>query len=340
MRFIALGQALIEHDLRANPYPGFRPLVERLKRANVCFSNFEGAIKPRANAMPTRDGIFFHGATQDALDCLKEFSINLLSLSNNHSFDWGVEGIRATINAARARGFVTAGTGAILADAAAPAILETPNGRVALVAFASKVTDASLATETQPGVNHLCLNDARQPDPNDAQRILDSIRRPAQHAELIIAYHHDHYWESDQQATPAWKQIWARECIDAGAHAYISHGIPMLHGIEIYKQRPIFYGLGNFIFHTKTPVGKYEPRVWESVIADCTFERGKIVRAQLVALALNESGEPGEKFFETRGRPSIAERAQARSIIERLQKLSEPFGTQIEFRSDCAEIVF
>jgi len=227
MRFIALGQSLIEHDLRAHPYPGFRPLVERLKRADVCFSNFEGAIKPRADATPMRDGIFFHGATENALDCLKEFSINLLSLSNNHSFDWGADGILETIDTARARGFITAGTGAIITDAAAPAILETPNGNVALVAFASKVSDASLATESRPGVNHLCLNEARQPDPKDAQRILDSIQRAAQNADLVVAYHHDHYWEADQQQTPTWKHTWARRCIDAGAHAYISHGIPM-----------------------------------------------------------------------------------------------------------------
>ena len=338
IRFIALGQALIEHDLRKHPYPGFRPLVERLKRADVCFSNFEGSIKPRADATPTREGTFFHGTTPDALACLTEFSINLLSLSNNHSFDWGAEGILATRDAAQASGFTTAGTGAILADATAPALLKTPNGKIALVAFASKIPDASRATEARPGVSHLCLNDFRQPDPKDAQRILDSIQRAARDADLVIAYHHDHYWEADQQATPRWKQAWARECIDAGAHTYISHGIPMLHGIEIYKAHPIFYGLGNFIFHTKTPVGKYEPRVWESVIADCTFAHGKIVGAELVAVALNEAGEPGEEFFETRGRPSIADGPQARGIIERLQRISAPYGTLLVTQNDFAQI--
>jgi poly-gamma-glutamate synthesis protein (capsule biosynthesis protein) len=337
IRLLALGQSLIEHDLRENSYPGLVPLCERLKHADICFSNFEGALAGK-NSTPTRQGEFFHGTQPNVLDCLKEFSINLLSLANNHAFDWGADGIRATIAQVHQRGFVCAGTGSSITEANTPAFLKTTQGTIALVAFASKIPDGSAATETQPGVNCLLLTENRELKRDDAQRILESIQHASDNADLVIAYHHDHYWETNRQDTPRWKMDWARECIDAGATAYISHGVPLIHGIEIYKHRPIFYGLGNFIFHTRTPIGKYESPVWESVIADCVFRNHEIIELRLQAITLNESGDAGENFFRTRGRPTLATGSQSQLILERLAKLSASFGTRLKIDSEHATI--
>ena len=60
----------------------------------------------------------------------------------------------------------------------------------------------------------------------------------------------------------AWQEHWARASIDAGATVYVAHGSPEHKGVEIYKGRPVFYGLGNFIFHSRQPVGHYEKDVW------------------------------------------------------------------------------
>lgn len=331
LRLLALGQSLIEHDLRARPYPGFAQLRERLSHAEMVLSNFEGAIVRDAHAAPTREGVFFHGAPPSVLDCLRDLHINILPLCNNHSFDLGESGIVAAIEEARARGLVCAGTGTHLDEASAPACFDSPQGKIALVAFASKIPDASLAH-----VNHLRLDADGVLDASDTRRILGAIERAARGADFVIAYQHDHYWEVNRQDTPRWKMAWARACIDAGANLFYSHGVPLLHGIEIYKQRPIFYGLGNFIFHTKTPVGKYESVTWQSVLADCAFRDGNLVEMKLQAIALNESGDAGEDFFRTRGRPRFADASQARQIFERMQELSAPFGTRMTMQSDYA----
>ena len=338
IRLIALGQSLIEHDLRRHPYPSFRSLCERLRRADVCFSNLEVAIQGRNATAPTRKEVYFHGASPEVLDCLKAMSINLLSLSNNHSFDLSADGILTTIEETRGRGFGHAGTGVNIAAAAAPGYIKSSEGTLALVAFASKVPEGSLATESRPGVNHLCLNESGTLDQKDARRILASIELAARKAALVLVYQHDHYWEPNWHETPRWKRTWARECIDAGANAYISHGVPLLHGIEVYKQRPIFYGLGNFVFHTRTPVGNYEPAVWESVLGDCLFSNAKLVSLRLEPLVLNESGDKGENFFETRGRPTLASGQQAQAILERLRRLSDQFGTTIAINSGFAAV--
>ena len=154
----------------------------------------------------------------------------------------------------------------------------------------------------------------------------------------MIAYHHDHYWEPDWHDTPRWKQDWAHACVDAGANMYVSHGVPLLHGIEIYKQRPIFYGLGSFIFHTRTKLGHYEPSVWESVIAQCQFRNGTLTALRLDPVALNEAGDEGADFLATRGRPRLATGEQARAVMERLRSISTPYGTVLEIGAGYAEI--
>jgi poly-gamma-glutamate capsule biosynthesis protein CapA/YwtB (metallophosphatase superfamily) len=338
LRVNVLGQSLIEHDLRKHPYPGFAALRERLQGADIVFSELETTIQAGEGAAPTRKGVFFHGSEPDVLDCLRELSINVLALSNNHSFDLGPAGIRAAIEETRRRGFTHAGTGANIAAATAPGYGQFGGSTLGLLAFASKVPDGSFAEDDKAGVNHLCLTDGGALDEADRQRIMTAIKAAAQRAQFVIAYHHDHYWEPDWHDTPRWKQLWARACIDAGAHAYVSHGVPLLHGIEIYRGRPIFYSLGSVIFHTHTKVGHYEPAVWETALAQCGFEDGRLTSLRLEPIALNESGEEGANFLATRGRPTFATGAQARAILERLRKISQPFGTELAIGSGYGEI--
>ena len=52
--------------------------------------------------------------------------------------------------------------------------------------------------------------------------------------------------------TPPWQRDLAHQAVDAGAGIFVSHGPPLLHGIEIYRGKPIFYGLGGFFFQTIT----------------------------------------------------------------------------------------
>ena len=139
--------------------------------------------------------------------------------------------------------------------------------------------------------------------------------------------------------TPGWKQGWARACIDNGAHLFVSHGAPLLHGIEIYRGRPIFYDLGGLVFHTVTKPGHYPPEVWESVIAETTFERGTFTGLTLRPIVMNELGQEGETFFKTRGMPEPAATAKAREILARLAKLSATYDTRLVIDGDAGSIV-
>jgi poly-gamma-glutamate synthesis protein (capsule biosynthesis protein) len=155
---------------------------------------------------------------------------------------------------------------------------------------------------------------------------------------MVIAYNHNHYWEETITDTPDWQKKLARRCIDAGAHIFVSHGAPLLQGIEVYQGRPIFYDLGNFIYQSPDAVNPYGPETWRSVIAECRFDANGLQRATLTPITLNPEGLGGAKDFETKGRPDIATGPQAQSILEHLGDMCAPLGTRLRIEGGIGRL--
>jgi poly-gamma-glutamate capsule biosynthesis protein CapA/YwtB (metallophosphatase superfamily) len=365
------GQSMVRSDLRSTA-PKAVPAITGLLKGDVVFTNLEATV-----ALPGQTASEGRGflTPPEALDALKSWGVNLLSLSNNHAFDLGTTGIQNTIREAERRQITHAGIGLTLAEAAAPAYLRTPKGTVALVSSASGLVIAGgMAAADRPGVNELRIragdrhNDGRSdlpgaaantPHPEDAERILQSIRTARQRADLVIVYQHNHVFGNrsfntiftegmaERLAPNPWLKTWVRAEIDAGADVVVMHGAPLLHGVEFYRGRPIFYDLGNFIYNVP-PVLTYihEPINFESAVAYLEYDGRDLRSISIRPIVLNVLGEGqpdlGERaanqFLFTRGLPSPAEGARAGYILERLASLSEPFGTRVEIRGDTAEI--
>ena len=329
LRITLTGQALMTYSLCAEPYPGFDEVLRELQRGDVVFTDLEAAIKTPASGLPTRDTGFLHTASTDVLDCLGNMGFGLLALSNNHAWDLGTAGVLATRTAVLERGFAAAGTGANLAEASAPATLEVNGRRVALVAAATeKIRDGAAATATRPGVNELRLADGR-PQAEDAQRVLQSIRSASAMADLVIAYHHNHDWGDDMKVTRPWAREWAATCTAAGADIYISHGAPLLHGIDTEAGGVQFFGLGSLVFHSRTEIGYYPPEVWETAIVHCNYAGLRLQSVEIVPVVLNERGDDPARQNQTRGRPRIAVGGDARRILDRLRVKAADLGTDI-----------
>jgi poly-gamma-glutamate capsule biosynthesis protein CapA/YwtB (metallophosphatase superfamily) len=324
------GQALMKHPLCADPYPGLVEVVAELARNPVVFTDLEIAIRTAESGAPTRDTEFFHAATPEVLECLRAMQFNLLALSNNHAWDLGTAGVLATRNAVRKAGFAAAGSGRNVSEATAAGELRTGNSTVALVSMATeKIRDGAAATDERAGINELRLDGSGEPHANDATRNLQAIRQAKGRADIVIAYHHNHDWGDNMAITRPWSQNWARQCIDAGASIYVSHGAPLLHGIEIYRGFPIFYGLGSLVFHSITAPGHYPPEVWESAIVHCAFEGDRLAGLEVVPIVTNEMGDDPARQNETRGRPRIARGAAAERILGRLAHQSAAWGTEL-----------
>ena len=147
---------------------------------------------------------------------------------------------------------------------------------------------------------------------------------------------------------------------------FVGHGPHFLRGIEIYKGKPIFYSLGNFIFqnesvlwlpdeayrrfqldHNHTP-GDYldtrsgggsrafaaDPVFWQSVVAVCNYESGSLSSIDLHPIDMGY-----QRPIPQRGRPVLAKGQIARETLKWLQEVSTPYGTQIDIAGDTGRIV-
>ena len=340
-----VGQSMIRSDIRATA-PAAVPVIQGLLKGDVVFTNLESAVAEKGETVHEGRGFL---TPPEALDALKTFGFNLLSLSGNHAFDLKVPGIQNTIREADSRKIVHAGTGNNLAEAAAPGYLHTPKGTIALIASASGlIAPGGSATADRPGVNELRVeaggkeNEATEdlpgapgntPNQDDSQRILQSIRDARQHADLVIVYQHNHVFGNrsfstifteglpERLAPNDWLKKWTHAEVDAGADIVVMHGAPLLHGVEIYHGRPIFYDLGNFIYNVP-PTLTYidEPMNWESAIAYVQFQGKNLQSISFRPIVLNNVGEgqpdihneyTNNQFLDTRGLPSPATGARA-----------------------------
>ena len=183
------------------------------------------------------------------------------------------------------------------------------------------------------------------------------IRDAGRMADWVIVSIHSHEYGRTPEEPPEFLVEFARACIDQGADMFFGHGPHFDKGVEIYNGKPIIYSLGNFIFQndtvawqpaenynaqrlslSSTPADFYDARsandtrgfpadaiFWESVVAECEFEGGELTRLVLHPIDLGH-GRPRSQ----RGRPLLAEGDVARRVLERVQRLSAPFGTRLD----------
>ena len=195
------------------------------------------------------------------------------------------------------------------------------------------------------------------PHAKDMEGNLKWVREAKRMADWVVVSFHCHESGKTRDEPPEFLTTFARACIDAGAHAFIGHGPHVTRGIEIYEGRPIFYSLGNFIFQNDTvrwqpsynydlvkledgatPADFYDARsendsrgfpadsvYWESVVARCTYAGGALEEVRLLPIDLG-FGRPRSQ----RGRPLLAGSNVGEKVLERIARLSKPFGTAIK----------
>ncbi len=346
--------------------PRFQKMVSIIREADVAFLNLELSLfklsEFKGQPQAEYSGNWELGPPEAAED-LKFIGFDLMCRANNHTTDYGVEGMRLTDKLLDELGIVHAGSGMNLGQASRPGYLDTIKGRVALISFASTFAKMSRAGASRDdmvgrgGLNPLRIKKGQLLE-RDRERILHEIRNATMLSDFVIVTSHTHGGNKNVEP-PVWQPGFAKECIDAGAITYISHGPHQLRGIEIYKGKPIFYSLGDFIFQNETidpmPADHYErvglppdklagelydkrskgdtigfpaDSVWyESVIAVPTFSKGKLVDLKLYPVELNHKAP-----LSQRGTPRLVYGEVAEKVVKRLAELSEPFGCHIEYK--------
>jgi len=196
----------------------------------------------------------------------------------------------------------------------------------------------------------------------DLQRNVKSVSDAHRMGDWVIYSVHNHEFDRTNDEPSDHVVALAHAVIDAGADVFVGHGPNITRGIEIYKGRPIFYSLGN-LFREETvslapeeampfyglgfenSVGDYSDareatddpaarrRGMLAVVAVTKFEDKKLRRIELYPVDMG-FGLPRSQY----GRPVLALGAVAREILERIQRLSAPFHTDVQIKGDVGVI--
>lgn len=161
-----------------------------------------------------------------------------VSLANNHSGDYGPVAFAAMLDLLDRQHIRYFGGGRDIRAAHQPLIVEAKGKRIAILGYDEFLPRSFEALEDRPGVAW-----------SDDDAVSYDIRnaRQAYHADLVIVYPH---WGWEYQKTnSARQQQLAHLMIDAGADAVIGGHPHVTQNIEVYRDKPIFYSLGNFVFN-------------------------------------------------------------------------------------------
>ena len=198
----------------------------------------------------------------------------------------------------------------------------------------------------------------------DLKRLEDNIRQAKFQSDFIMVAVHSHQLAGTSKEQPAqFLEEFAHHAIDCGADAVVGHGPHLLRPMEIYKGKPIFYSLGDFIMHNEnvpySPEDAYEkygfssndmmhdmlktrtkgftvglmstPKMMETVIPRWeTDEDGNIIKLELLAVELG--------LGMNKGRAGNPRPAEGSAILERFAQMSAPYGVNMTINGNIATV--
>ena len=237
-------------------------VIERMQAADIMALNNEFAYSNRGT--PTADKQFTFRARPETAAYLTDLGVDIVSLANNHAYDYGPTALEDTLDTLRETGIPYVGAGRNIDEARKPVYYIVGDLKIAFVSATQierlDTPDTKEATETSPGVFR-CWNGAR---------LMETIREAAQSSDFVVAYIH---WGTENQAELDWAQLkQAPELIAAGANLVIGDHPHCLQPIGVIQGVPVIYSLGNFWFNSKTlDTGMVEVTIDETGIVSYQF---------------------------------------------------------------------
>jgi hypothetical protein len=184
----------------------------------------------------------------EIVNSLKFAGFNLVSLANNHIMDHGNKGLVSTINTCEKNGIDTVGAGPSLSGARKIFYKEVKGKKLAFISFAEN--EWSTADKNRPGANPLNVID----NYND----IKTAKNNSEYVFVIVHGGHEMYNLPSRRMQSTYRFF-----IEAGADAVIGHHAHCYSGYEIFKGKPVFYNLGNFVFDNP----KYIDSIWNNGFA-------------------------------------------------------------------------
>ena len=217
-------------------------MLQVMRNADICMINNEFPYTDRGEALPEK--AFTFRANPQYASYLRDMGVDVVSLANNHAYDYGEISLRDSIDTLDSVGVAYVGAGVNLDEAVKPVTFVVNDLRIAILS-ATQIerypdSDTPGATADSPGVFR-CL---------DVTRLLEEVAKARAENDFVIVYIH---WGSESTDQPDWGQLeQAPQIAEAGADLIIGDHPHVLQGITYCGDTPVFYSLGNYLFNSKS----------------------------------------------------------------------------------------
>ncbi|MCL2052262.1 MAG: CapA family protein [Lachnospiraceae bacterium] len=213
-----------------------------MRDADVMMLNNEFTYTTRGTPFPEK--LYTFRAKPEKADWLNDMGVNLVSLANNHTFDYGEISLLDTLDTLSAYGVPYVGAGRNIDEAKAPVYFIISDIKIAFVA-ATQIErmsnpDTRGATETLPGVFRFLNN----------ERLLDTVAEAKENSDFVVVFLH---WGSERAEEPDWSQLeQSMKIAAAGADLIVGAHPHVLQEISAHGNTPVAYSLGDFWFSSRT----------------------------------------------------------------------------------------
>jgi hypothetical protein len=359
--FLGLGDIIID---REKPETIFQHAVEVLRTADIAFANCDQVYSDK--------GYLIHGFGSNSdpknIPALLYAGLDVVSLANNHAYDWGKEALIDTMDRFKEIGLPFVGVGRNIAEARQSIILDRKGNKVGFLAYSSVHPKDSEANDNKPGLAPVRVRTFYEPlddQPGSSPRIVtipykedleamvqDIRKLRAQVDVLVVSFH----WGVHRvpRVIPTYCFDVGHAAIDAGADLILGTHTHILKGIEVYNGKVIFYSTSNFaselgIAQYGNPENAiylknlkkisekqqgsteaYRREVKATIIAKAIIEGGKIKRLSYLPCFINDHNEPE---IVTSGDP------RGQEVYRYLEDISKSEGLPVHFSWDGDEVL-
>jgi poly-gamma-glutamate capsule biosynthesis protein CapA/YwtB (metallophosphatase superfamily) len=351
---LAVGELVMEE-----PHGEFflSPAAPVLKSGDIVVG--QGEIVFTSRGVSTYVEMFhpYTGCPPANIEALADAGFNVITLAGNHIWDSGAPGVEDTIAGLRNYNIATAGAGMNIDEARRPAVIEQNGTRFGFLSYNCIGPMGSWATPAKQGcayiriITHYELN---MPDPGGPPEVFtfaephslglmtEDIKKLRQLCDvLVVALHKGILGSPDKLAM--YDQQVSYAAIDAGADLILGHHAGGLKGIEVYKGKTIFHGLGRFVpamapeteaqikarTYLNAPGGGSDPTKNRTIIAKCVIDGGKISRVSYLPCLVNQHRQP----------EILKNDAQGQQLFESMDRLTKAAGLDTLYHWQGDEVV-
>lgn len=305
-RIAAVGDIMLGGSAAAYMQDGFdyafAATKSYLQNADITIGNLETALTEQDNDWVDKQYRFRNPPA--LAHALAKAGFDLVSLANNHSMDFGPDGLADTLSALDKAGVKVHGAGFSMAEARKPVLVTLANGlTIAFLAYSNTFPEQFWATEEAPGTAF-----------GRKEHVIEDVTKAKAQADRVVVSFH--WGREKMQELRGYQPLLAHAAIDAGASLVLGHHPHILQGIERYNDGLVLYSLGNFAF------GSFSRAATTSALAQITLCDNKQA-ADFQLQPLNVSNH--EVFFQ----PKVV---TGEAVLEELQAMSGPLGVALQLK--------